>query len=697
MSAAAFRRRASPRTQAARFGCRRRDLRLAASNRAGSSAPGEPCGAPRARRVDAPRSARCARPSRARCRRTAPRARPGACVRNAPALGNARRARGASSSAKPITDPALRCLVAVAIYQLDHTRAPSFAIVDHAVNAAAIVARPAAKPLANAVLRRYLRERESLHAAIRDDPLARWSHPAWWIARLQRDYPDAWESILAAGNARPPLALRVNRRVTTREALLASWEAAAIAGVRARRRRNPRRSSTPGRGASRLRGRRVLGPGSWRAARGAAAAARMRVSTCSTPVRRRAASRRTSPSLPTSTSSRSTMTPRGSRASGENLDRLRLASPRVRVLAGDAGEPSQWWNGRPFDRILVDVPCTASGRGPPPPRRQMAAPRIGHRAVRRTTGAHAGRAVAVPRPRRAASLRNLLGLRSGKRGGRSRRLQRVTRKRCANPSPLLPASPIAVHNSCHRRAPRATIKMDFSTHCSASPDGPAPARIPPAPTPRDPFAPRPTPRLPACPLLPPPSSRFANRARSLACLRAAACAIALALVATIARADTIAVKSAEIRADEDAYVLNAEFDLALNPTLEEALQKGVPLYFELEFELVRPRKYWFDEKVLSSFRRNTASPTTRSRASIASRADSSRRPSTGWTRSSASFPGSPRVPIARADELQKGMRYEAAIRLRLDVNQLPKPFQLNALASREWSLQSEWHRWSFTP
>src|SRR5204863_525202 len=81
---------------------------------------------------------------------------------------------------------------------------------------------------------------------------------------------------------------------------------------------------------------------------------------------------------------------------------------------------------------------------------------------------------------------------------------------------------------------------------------------------------------------------------------AAACAIALVVVATLACADAVAVKSAEIRADEDAYVVNAEFDLALNPTLEEALQKGVPLYFELEFDLVRPRKYCYDEKVLSS-------------------------------------------------------------------------------------------------
>jgi Domain of unknown function (DUF4390) len=53
--------------------------------------------------------------------------------------------------------------------------------------------------------------------------------------------------------------------------------------------------------------------------------------------------------------------------------------------------------------------------------------------------------------------------------------------------------------------------------------------------------------------------------------------------------------------------------------------------------------------------------------------------------------------VARRDQLVKGTQYEAALRLRLDVNQLPKPFQMSALASREWTLQSEWHTWSFTP
>ncbi len=65
-----------------------------------------------------------------------------------------------------------------------------------------------------------------------------------------------------------------------------------------------------------------------------------------------------------------------------------------------------------------------------------------------------------------------------------------------------------------------------------------------------------------------------------------------------AHADTIGVQSAELRARGREYVLNAQFDVAFNPTLEEALQKGVSLYFVLEFELGRPRWYWLDEKVV---------------------------------------------------------------------------------------------------
>jgi len=183
---------------------------------------------------------------------------------------------------------------------------------------------------------------------------------------------------------------------------------------------------------------------------------------------------------------------------------------------------------------------------------------------------------------------------------------------------------------------------------------------------------------------------------SLSRIVAAAVLVALSLLVSLARADTIAVKSADIHADEDAYVLNAEFDFALNPTLEEALQKGVPLYFALDFDLVRPRKYWFDEKVMAFSTQYRVSYNALTRQY---------RVASGLL--GQTFDGLDEVErflsrvtsrqIARADELSKGMRYEAAIRLRLDVNQLPKPFQLSALGSREWSLQSDWHRWSFTP
>ena len=162
-----------------------------------------------------------------------------------------------------------------------------------------------------------------------------------------------------------------------------------------------------------------------------------------------------------------------------------------------------------------------------------------------------------------------------------------------------------------------------------------------------------------------------------------------------ARADVIGVKSAELRADEDDYVLNAEFDLALNATLEEALLRGVPLYFVLEIEIARPRWWWFAEKVLTS--------TTNYRIAWNALTQQYRVSSGLFAQNLYSLEEVQRFlsrvtsrPVARRDELQKGARYEAALRLRLDVAQLPKPFQVDALASREWSLQTDWHRWSFT-
>jgi hypothetical protein len=173
-------------------------------------------------------------------------------------------------------------------------------------------------------------------------------------------------------------------------------------------------------------------------------------------------------------------------------------------------------------------------------------------------------------------------------------------------------------------------------------------------------------------------------------------AVLLMVFAASARADSIAVATGELLAEEDEYVLNAQFDFAFNPTLEEALQKGISLYFVLEFELSRPRWYWIDEKVaqLSVQYRLSYTPLTRQY-----------RLTSGLL--SQQFDTLDEVarilgrvvsrPVIARDALIKGARYEAAVRLRLDVAQLPKPFQIDALASRDWTLQSVWYRWSFTP
>lgn len=263
-------------------------------------------------------------------------------------------------AAKPFSDPVLGCLVAVAIYQLEHTRAPPFAVVDHAVNAASSIARPAAKSLVNALLRRYLRERDALNALVRAGPVARWSHPAWWIERLQHEYPNDWETILAAGNTRPPLALRVNRRATTREALLATFRAGGIsaapagdAGVLVETPQAVRELPGYAEGAFSVQdlGAQLAAPLLQ------VEAGQSVLDACAAPGGKTTHIAELADVELVALDSDEARLLRVR----ENLDRLHLAGPQVQVVAGDAAVPGGWWSGRPFDRILADVPCTATG------------------------------------------------------------------------------------------------------------------------------------------------------------------------------------------------------------------------------------------------------------------------------------------------------------------------------------------------
>ena len=174
------------------------------------------------------------------------------------------------------------------------------------------------------------------------------------------------------------------------------------------------------------------------------------------------------------------------------------------------------------------------------------------------------------------------------------------------------------------------------------------------------------------------------------------CLTATLALAPGAAADTIPITSAELRVEDEEVVLNAQFDVVLNPTLEEALQKGVSLYFVLEFELARPRWYWFDEKVIQHAvqYRVTYSPLTR-QYRISSGLLGQQLNSLDEVEHQLSRVVS--RPVAQLDQLTRGARYDAGVRLRLDITLLPKPFQINALASRDWSLQSDWYRFGFNP
>lgn len=173
-------------------------------------------------------------------------------------------------------------------------------------------------------------------------------------------------------------------------------------------------------------------------------------------------------------------------------------------------------------------------------------------------------------------------------------------------------------------------------------------------------------------------------------------ALALFMLAPTVRAEGIEVRHAALVAAEEGYYLEADFEIVLNSTLEEALNKGVPLYFLLEFEVIRPRWYWLNEKLLNTqqqYRLSYNALTRQYRLGVG-----------GFYQNFSDLSQAldflsriRRRQVLEPGMLSKGSTYVAGVRMRLDVSQLPKPFQLNAFASRDWNLGSEWHRWSVTP
>ena len=170
----------------------------------------------------------------------------------------------------------------------------------------------------------------------------------------------------------------------------------------------------------------------------------------------------------------------------------------------------------------------------------------------------------------------------------------------------------------------------------------------------------------------------------------------LALALPLAAHADIDVKKATVEVSEDAYVLEADFSIELTPALEDVLSKGVALYFALDFELIRPRWYWFNDKIAETqhqYRLSYNALTRQYRIGAGS-----------LYRNFATLADALEVMshVRRRHEIEPGTlkkdtAYTAAVRLRLDTAQLPKPFHLTALGSREWSISSDWYRWTVTP
>lgn len=172
--------------------------------------------------------------------------------------------------------------------------------------------------------------------------------------------------------------------------------------------------------------------------------------------------------------------------------------------------------------------------------------------------------------------------------------------------------------------------------------------------------------------------------------------MALSLFSAVANAEGIKLKSAELERVDNDWLLNATFKIELSPGLEDAVQKGVVLYFQTEFDVTRSRWYWFDEKpaIAQRLTRLSYQPMTQ-QYRIASE---------GFTFSAKTiFEALQTVGsiggwrVIDGGQIDASKSYTAALRMTLDLSKLPKPFQVNALNNRDWNVTSDWVRFPFLP
>jgi 16S rRNA (cytosine967-C5)-methyltransferase len=260
------------------------------------------------------------------------------------------------------SDPTIDALLWCALYALESGRYAEYTAVDQAARACNLLERQRARPFVNAILRNYLRTAKDVERRLLANPEARFCHPGWWIRRLELAYPGEAQAVLAAGNSHPPMCLRVNTRRGSVEAYAARLSAQ---GMKARQvapqalllAEPVPADQLPGFSAGEVS---VQDAGAQRAAALLDLRDGQRVlDACAAP------GGKSAHMLESAAVSLTALDADAERLAdvGRNLERLGLAGPArdFELRAADCADPDRWWDGRPFERILADVPCTASG------------------------------------------------------------------------------------------------------------------------------------------------------------------------------------------------------------------------------------------------------------------------------------------------------------------------------------------------
>jgi len=255
----------------------------------------------------------------------------------------------------------VRALLLVGLYQLLMLDMPAHAAVSETVDAVRALGKDWASGLVNGVLRNALRRRQALFEQVDAEPVARWSHAAWWLQRVQQDWPQHWQAVLQANNQRPPMTLRVNLRQGDRDSYLARLAAEGLQAQPLPFSATAVELATP------------VPVDSLPGFRSGAVSVQDGAAQLSAPLLMLQDGQRVLDACAAPGGKTAHILESAAGLAGvvaidndsrrlqkvsDNLQRLQLEAS---CLCGDAGEPQAWWDGHPFDRILLDAPCSASG------------------------------------------------------------------------------------------------------------------------------------------------------------------------------------------------------------------------------------------------------------------------------------------------------------------------------------------------